>query len=773
MDRHSLEVIDYYRILEMLKDKCHTPMCREILSTFSPSSDFELIKDSIKETDEAKDFINNEGGLSFSSYQDMEDIIKKAKVRSILSGEELWKIKENLSLFEEIRREFEEKKLKYPYLYRTASKLKKFTDLRREIEKCIDEEGNVKDDASSELKSIRRRIRSLRQKIIEKLESLFTLSTYKNMISDHVITVRNGRYVIPIKRDFISYFPSIVQDTSGSGKTLFVEPQFIVQKNNELIELKGKEEQEVKKVLTALSNRVSDRIDDIETAVSIVGFLDFTFLKGRVSNEWDCVSPVFVERKKVKIEEGRHPLIDKERVVPISLEIGEKFRILIITGPNTGGKTVTLKTIGLFVALAQSGFHVPAKYFETGIFNEILADIGEEQSIEQSLSTFSSHMKHIVRILEKCDDKSLVLLDELGAGTDPEEGAAIAQAITEYLLKKKSIVAIATHYPRLKEFAYKVEEIENCSVGFDPKTLKPTYKLHIGIPGESHALTIATHLGIEKEVIEKAKEILGEEHLAKEVIINKMKRDQTIIEKNKLSIEETKKEIEEKKEELENLLNEIKEKRKEYLLNAKKEALKIIEDTRRRMEELLKNIPKERKVVLEEKKELEKEEEKIAEEIVSEERKIVIDWDEIEIGDLVWIEKFGKQGIVLNKDEEEKKVQIQIGTMRVILPFEDITRKITEVEEVPNKEGKVELPTPETLPMKIDLHGKTVDEALVKLDKYLDSASLAGFPFVYIHHGVGTGILRKAIHDFLKTNPHVQRYTTDPENGGVTIVYLK
>lgn len=773
MDRHSLEVIEYYKILEILKNKCYTPMCREILSAFSPSSDFDLIEDSLNETNEAKEFINTEGGLDFSSYIDIEDIIKKAKVRSVLSGEELNKIRNNLALFEGIKREIEDKKLKYPHLYRSASKLKNFSNLRKEIERCIDEEGSVKDDASSELKSVRKRIRSLRQKIIEKLESLFNLSTYKNIISDHVITVRNGRYVIPVRKDFISYFPSVVQDSSASGKTLFVEPQFIVQKNNELIDLKRREEEEVKKVLIALSNLVSDRIEDIETAVSIVGFLDFTFLKGRISNEWDCFPPVFVDKKKIRIEDGRHPLLDKESVVPISLEIGEDFRMLIITGPNTGGKTVTLKTIGLFVALAQSGFHIPARYFETGIFNEILADIGEEQSIEQSLSTFSSHMKYIVKILEMADENSLVLLDELGAGTDPEEGAAIAQAISEYLLNRRSIVAIATHYPRLKEFAYKVDGVENCSVGFDPDTLKPTYKLHIGVPGESHALTIATHLGINIGVIERAKEVLGEEHLAKEVIINKMKRDQNIIEKDKLTIEAMKKEIEKEKEELDRLLNEIKDRKKELILNANKEALKIVEDTRKRMEDLLKNIPKERKVIVEKKKELEKEEEKIAEEIISKEKKIVVNWDEIEVGDLVWIEKFGKQGIVLNKDEEEKRIQVQIGTMRVILPFHDITRKITEVEEIPNKEGKVEVPTPETLPMKIDLHGKTVDEALMKLDKYLDSASLAGFPFVYIHHGVGTGILRKAIHDFLKSNPHVQRYTKDPENGGVTIVYLK
>jgi DNA mismatch repair protein MutS2 len=595
------------------------------------------------------------------------------------------------------------------------------------------------------------------------------------MIAEQIVTVRNGRYVIPIKKEFLNYFPSVVQDTSGSGRTIFVEPQFIVPKNNELIELIGKEEEEIKRILTDLTVIVYENFEMIEKNLCTLGKLDFIFAKAHYALDLKSTKPTIINEKRIKIVNGRHPLL-KGEVVPISLEIGKDYRILIITGPNTGGKTVTLKTIGLFQALTQSGIHVPSDDYETYIFDNIFADIGEEQSIEQSLSTFSSHMKQIVNILNNATCESLILLDELGAGTDPEEGASLAQAITEYIYNLGSICAIATHYPRLKEYAYKTQGVENCSVGFDIETLKPTYKLFIGVPGESHALTIASSLGLKEEIINKARELLGEEHITKEFIINKMKTDQTAIEKDREIIEEEKKKIIKEREELELLLQELELKRKEYSILAKKEMQKILEETKKKMEEILESLPKERKEVLEKKKELEKEIEKINEEIEEEELgKEFVPFEEIEEGDLVFIDKFGKQGIVLKKDSEDKKVVIQIGTMRVVLPYTEITKKLNGNFEIDKekKEGEVLISQGEMPPMKIELHGKTVDEALSKLDKYLDSVALTSYPFIYIYHGVGSGILKRAIHEFLKNHPHVERFTLDPENVGVTIVFLK
>ncbi|MBC7194594.1 MAG: endonuclease MutS2 [Caldisericia bacterium] len=773
MDLHSLNVIEYFKIVEILKGYAYTSMGREIISSLFPSTNKEFIEKSLVETEEARRFLEYEGNLPFSSFEEIDEILKKAKVRSILNGKELNRLKIDLSLFNEIRDEIEKRKDKYPSLFSIAKEIKKDTRIYFEIDRCIDDEGNVKDDASSELKSIRRKIKDLRERIIEKLEDLFSLSVYRNMISEQIVTIRNGRYVIPIKKEYLNFFPSIVQDTSSSGRTVFVEPQFIVPKNNELIELISREEEEVKKILLELTILVYENFEMIEKNVKILGELDFIFAKGRYSSDTNSTKPVILNEKKINILEGRHPLL-KGYVVPISLSIGEKYRILIITGPNTGGKTVALKTIGLLQALTQSGLHVPANYYETYIFDNIFADIGEEQSIEQSLSTFSSHMKQIVNILNNATENSLILLDELGAGTDPEEGASLAQAITEYIYNLGSICAIATHYPRLKEYAYKSEGVENCSVGFDIETLKPTYKLFIGVPGESHALTIASSLGLKNEIIEKAKELLGEEHLTKEFIISKMKSDQCTIEKDKEIIEEEKKKIIKEREELEILLQELELKRKEYSLLAKMEMQKILEDTKRKMDELLSSLPKERKDIIEKKKEIEKEIEKINEEISEEETgKEFVPFEELEEGDLVFIDKFNKQGIVLKKDLEEKKVSVQIGTMRVILPFTEITRKLNGNFDLEKKEGEILLPEKELPPMKIELHGKTVDEALSKLDKYLDSVALASYPFIYIYHGVGSGILKRAIHEFLKNHPHVERFTLDPENVGVTIVFLK
>lgn len=773
MDLHSLNVIEYFKIVEILKGYAYTSMGREIISSLFPSTNKEFIEKSLVETEEARRFLENEGNLPFSSFEEIDEILKKAKVRSILYGKELNRLKIDLSLFNEIRDEIEKRKDKYPSLFSIAKEIKKDTRIYFEIDRCIDDEGNVKDDASPELKSIRRKIKDLRERIIEKLEDLFSLSVYRNMISEQIVTIRNGRYVIPIKKEYLNFFPSIVQDTSSSGRTVFVEPQFIVPKNNELIELISREEEEVKKILLELTILVYENFEMIEKNLKILGELDFIFAKGRYSSDTNSTKPVILNEKKINILEGRHPLL-KGYVVPISLSIGEKYRILIITGPNTGGKTVTLKTIGLFQALTQSGLHVPANYYETYIFDNIFADIGEEQSIEQSLSTFSSHMKQIVNILNNATENSLILLDELGAGTDPEEGASLAQAITEYIYNLGSICAIATHYPRLKEYAYKTEGVENCSVGFDIETLKPTYKLFIGVPGESHALTIASSLGLKNEIIEKAKELLGEEHLTKEFIISKMKSDQSAIEKDREIIEEEKKKIIKEREELEILLQELELKRKEYSLLAKREMQKILEDTKKKMDELLSSLPKERKEIIEKKKEIEKEIEKINEEISEEEiGKEFVPFEELEEGDLVFIDKFNKQGIVLKKDLEEKKVSVQIGTMRVILPFTEITRKLNGNFDLEKKEGEILLPEKELPPMKIELHGKTVDEALSKLDKYLDSVALASYPFIYIYHGVGSGILKRAIHEFLKNHPHVERFTLDPENVGVTIVFLK
>ncbi|MDI6860936.1 MAG: endonuclease MutS2 [Caldisericia bacterium] len=775
MDLHSLNKLEYFKIIEILKGYTYTSMGRDLISNLLPSNDPQVIEKSLTEVEEAKRFLENEGNLPFSSFEEIDDVLKKAKVRSILNGKELNRLKIDLILFNEIKDEIERKKEKYLNLFNLAKEIKKDTKVFYEIDRCIDEEGEVKDDASPELKSIRRRIKDLRERIVQKLEDLFSLSVYRNMIAEQIVTVRNGRYVIPIKKEFLNYFPSVVQDTSGSGRTIFVEPQFIVPKNNELIELIGKEEEEIKRILTDLTVIVYENFEMIEKNLCTLGKLDFIFAKAHYALDLKSTKPTIINEKRIKIVNGRHPLL-KGEVVPISLEIGKDYRILIITGPNTGGKTVTLKTIGLFQALTQSGIHVPSDDYETYIFDNIFADIGEEQSIEQSLSTFSSHMKQIVNILNNATCESLILLDELGAGTDPEEGASLAQAITEYIYNLGSICAIATHYPRLKEYAYKTQGVENCSVGFDIETLKPTYKLFIGVPGESHALTIASSLGLKEEIINKARELLGEEHITKEFIINKMKTDQTAIEKDREIIEEEKKKIIKEREELELLLQELELKRKEYSILAKKEMQKILEETKKKMEEILESLPKERKEVLEKKKELEKEIEKINEEIEEEELgKEFVPFEEIEEGDLVFIDKFGKQGIVLKKDSEDKKVVIQIGTMRVVLPYTEITKKLNGNFEIDKekKEGEVLISQGEMPPMKIELHGKTVDEALSKLDKYLDSVALTSYPFIYIYHGVGSGILKRAIHEFLKNHPHVERFTLDPENVGVTIVFLK
>ncbi len=787
MQEDTLKILNFDKIREELSKFCITENAKHIALSLVPYPNFDTALKKLKETTEARLFYEQYGTLPFTEFLGAESLFDRINVLSVLTGEELLKVASMLETFTEIKKFVSSKRDEFPLLFSILSGIGSFRDITNKIKDTIESDGTVSEKASPLLGIIRREIHTTYTRIQTILQHIIYSKTYEGIIQDQIITKRNGRYVIPIKQSGKNAFPCVIQDESSSRLTLFVEPLSVVNLNNKLVELVSKEKEETQRIILELEEEIRKKKDEIAKALSVIYNLDFIFAKAKFSIHTESTEPQLTPAKKINIVRGRHPFIPKDKVVPIDVSVGEDYYMLIITGPNTGGKTVTLKTIGLFTLMAESGLHIPAySDSEIGFFEKVFADIGDEQSIQQSLSTFSAHMKKIIEILNEADENSLVLIDELGAGTDPEEGSALGFAVLRALYEKRSVTVVSTHHSKLKEFPYEYTFAKNASVGFDTDTLKPTYHLYIGVPGESHAFVIAEKLGIPEDVLEIAKKELSEEHILAEQYLSKISEDQKHITASRDEIEKYKKEIEQLKKIYEEKINGIDVKKKKEIKKAYEQARKIVAETRSKMDSLLRELSNEiksQKRIQQMKANIEREvrkaKEKIDEETLPFENNEVLKMEDITEGDLVFVKSFKRQGIVIQKDENRGKVVIQMGSIRATLPLTDISKteikNTVKAEPSGSSQQRIEIPDVQ-VPMKLDLHGYTVEEAIDALDKYLDSAYLVGLPFVYIVHGKGSGALRNAIMEYLRKRAHVAHFRTGSMNEGglgVTIVYLK
>jgi len=662
--------------------------------------------------------------------------------------------------------------------------------IEEKISLSILSEDEIADGASSTLANIRRQIKVLQASIKDKLNDMTRSSKYQKFMQEAIVTMRGDRYVIPVKQEYRSEVPGLVHDASSSGATVFIEPMAVVEANNNIRQQKIKEQAEIERILQELSADVSEILTGLKSNVSILAKLDFIFAKAKLSVDYNCVRPLISAERGITIKKGRHPLIDPRVVVPIDLWIGKDFDTLVITGPNTGGKTVTLKTVGLFVLMTQAGLHVPAgDGTEIGIFEQVFADIGDEQSIEQSLSTFSSHMKNIVGILEKANDKSLVLFDELGAGTDPTEGAALAMSILEQLRQVNAITVATTHYSELKVYALSNDGIENGCCEFDVETLKPTYRLLIGVPGKSNAFAISRKLGLFESIIERAKEFLTQEDIEFEDMLMTIEKNRSETEKEKmkaqayrLEIEKLRSELEEQKSRLavqkEKMLREAREEARSILIEAKAEADSLISQLKRierEREEVVKSREAE-EVRLKLKGKLNNIEDSLAESLMP--RNVVVKPPRnLKPGDSVLIVNLNQKGTVAAPPDKDGEVLVQAGIMKINVHITNLKLVDEQKAEIQRTgSGKIGVSKASTISAEIDLRGQNLEEAVERVDKYLDDAVIAGLKEVTVIHGKGTGVLRSGIQRYLKSNSRVKSFrlgSFGEGESGVTIVELK
>ena len=783
---HKLELD---KIIQLLVKHCCSQRGKEIAAGLRPSANLQEVNIRLAETTQAKEVLRLYPNFSLGGIRDIRSALSRAQAGGIIEPQEFLAIFDTLGASKRIKNFFEGEGRKYELLAAYAQNLCVLPNLEQKIKKAITSEGEVSDNASEELARIRRQLRSLQGKAREKLESIIRSPEMQKYLQDPIITIRNDRYVVPVKLEYRHQVPGLVHDQSGSGATLFIEPLAVVELANEVQRCEAMERAEVLRVLRRLTGLVQEKDEEISLALQALGELDFIFARAKLSFELDCGPPVMNEKGYINIIQGRHPLI-KGRVVPITISLGRDFDTLVITGPNTGGKTVTLKTVGLFTLMAQSGLHVPAQVgTELCVFRRVYADIGDEQSIEQSLSTFSSHMTNIVNILENVDAQTLVLLDELGAGTDPAEGAALAMAILEHLIKVGAKTIATTHYSELKSFAYNHERVENASVEFDLETLQPTYRLLIGVPGKSNAFAISMRLGLKRQLVERARNFLSKEELRLADLIADLETNQLLSEKDRQDAARLKKLAEAKLVQLEKREREFKEKSQKLIQNAQEEALEIVSRARRESEALLKEVretlkkaPRETQEDLQNLRNRLREREASLQDEVYRETEVdegMIPRD-LEPGDLVLIKRLNQKAQVLEKPKnEEEEVLVQAGIMKLNVKLKDL-RKLEEKSPVQKEDrtgvGRIVSGKTRDIKSELDLRGLTVDEALPEAEKYLDDAYLAGLSQAYIIHGKGTGALRSAIKDLV--NNH--RFVASSRSGGyyegghgVTVVEFK
>ncbi len=792
MNEKALKTLEYIKIIDKLASFAGTRHGKELCTHLLPNCDLNVIKKLQSETTDALTRILRRGSVPFNGIHDIRPSIMRLKVGSTLGAIELLHISSDLDATLRLKayggytgKDNEEQAEDSLTEYFVG--LEPLTPLNNEIKRCIISEEEIADDASPALKSIRRSIHHANDRIHSELSSILNAS--RTMLQDNIITMRNGRYCLPVRAEFKSQFQGMIHDQSSTGSTLFVEPMAIVRLNNELKELSIKEQEEIEKILADLSLQAAEYSESLEYDFHTLSELDFIFSRAMLSKQMKGSEPVFNNKGMIHIKKGRHPLIDSKKVVPIDIMLGKDFSLLIITGPNTGGKTVSLKTVGLLTLMGQAGLHIPAfDGSELTVFEEVYADIGDEQSIEQSLSTFSSHMTNIVTILNKADEKSLVLFDELGAGTDPTEGAALAMSILSTLHKRKIRTMATTHYSELKVYALSTEGVSNACCEFDVETLRPTYRLLIGIPGKSNAFAISSKLGLPDYIIEDAKDNIGKQDKSFEDLISDLEASRITIEKEQNEISRYKKEIEELKKNLARKNESLDASRERLLKEAKEQAGAILEEAKEFADQSIRkynkwiqgggNI-----------KDMENERNSLREKLSRNDTSPLknkqqqgknLSAKELRIGDSVFVIKMGLKGTVSTLPNAKGDLFVQMGILRSQVNLKDIEKLEEEEIVAPGYQktqgGKIKMSKSFSIHPEVNLIGKTVDEALSELDKYLDDAYLAHLPQVTVIHGRGTGALKNAVHSHLKKLKYVKSYRVGgfgEGDHGVTIVEFK
>ncbi len=782
MNERAQRVLEYNKILEMLEANALTDGGKELCRQLQPENDLKAVTHAQAETEEAVVLLSRLGGNPLTAFSNVNDALSLAEKGAVLSPGRLLQVAEVLRAARNARAQLVTEQENTPLLTAEASQLRPNQNLERDITDAILSEEEIADHASALLLDIRRHIARANDRIREKLNSMAHGSAFSKYLQENIVTVRNGRYVLPVRAEYRSNVPGIVQDQSSTGATLFIEPLAVVELSNDIREWQAKEKQEIERILAALSAEVGQDADGISRNIAILTHLDFCFAKGILARQMRAVSPTLNDRGYLRFVRVRHPLIDPDKVVPLSLELGETYTSLIITGPNTGGKTVTLKSIGLISLMAQAGLQVPAELgTEIAVFHNIFADIGDEQSIEQSLSTFSSHMTNIVTILSEMTDKDLVLFDELGAGTDPTEGAALAQSILHFLLERQIRTVATTHYSELKAYAMTTPNAENASMEFDVTSLRPTYRLSIGVPGKSNAFEISRRLGLSEELIENAKDLLSHESIRFEDVIASAEYHQQVAERERQLAEEARKETVRLRNEAEKLYRETEEKRRAANTKAKEEARRIVENARREAQEVLselKRLKAENKAQAQQlNTKLEKTLDNLSEGLKSAEPPLVRKNQRPLIkGDIVQILTLNTKGTILKEADEKGEVLVQAGIIKCKLPVEQLV-----LEDTPAEKKKTQVHTHQdskhsVVPLQVDVRGMTLEEAIETVDRYLDQVVMAGYHEVTIVHGKGTGILRAGIHQHLKKHRFIKSYRLGQYGegeDGVTLVTLK
>lgn len=780
-----LKTLEFNKIINKFADFASTLNGRELCENLVPDFDYYSINNNLNETNEAVSAILRYGTPSFSSIHDMRTTIKRAKINSVLSMEELLNIADTLKGSRLLKQYFKQFEISSPLLEEKANVLYTDTNIENEIYHAIDNSDHMSDHASSELFKIRTQIKQQENAVKEKLNSIIRGNSYSKYLQENLVTIRNGRFVIPVKQEHRQDVPGLVHDSSATGSTLFIEPMAVVEANNKIHELYTKEAAEIDRILTELSLKITSIADELSFLMLNISRLDFYFAKAKFAIDMNAFMPKLNENGYINLKQARHPLIDKNKVVPIDIYIGEEFKTLVITGPNTGGKTVTLKTVGLLTLMAYSGLFIPCmENSNIAIFDKIFADIGDEQSIEQNLSTFSAHMTNIIKITKEITPNSLVLLDELGSGTDPIEGSALAISILEYLHKKGVRSISSTHYSELKTYALTTDGVKNASCEFDVETLKPTYKVTIGLPGKSNAFAIAKRLGLSDEILSDAKSFIAHEQVKFEDVISELQKDKQIIAKEKeetarklSEITALRKELKESKEKLEIYKAKI-------LENARAEATDILISAEETAKESIKEIKEAKKLNgVKMNQKLDNAKSKIKKQLSKTYKKEIIDDSDfkpfdLKIGMNVYIPSLNQEASILSLPDNDGNLFIQAGIIKSKINVKKLRPSqknnaptINNVKISVNAKMKSH-----EIGTEISLRHMHVDEALYELDKYINDALIANLTTIRIVHGKGEGILRKAVHEYLKNHPNVKSYRLGKYGEGdfgVTIAELK
>ncbi|MCC3647437.1 MULTISPECIES: endonuclease MutS2 [Cytobacillus] len=785
MQERVLKILEFNKVKEQLLEHVSSSLGRKKALNILPSTDYEEVIRRQEETDEAVTVLRIKGNVPLGGIFDIRPHVKRAVIGGMLSPQELNQISSTIHASRQMKRfieEFAEEESSLPILLGYTDKIIVLADLETSIRNAVDDNGEVLDSASETLRSLRNQLRTKESRVRERLESMIRSSSAQKMLSDAIITIRNDRFVIPVKQEYRGHYGGIIHDQSSSGQTLFIEPASIVQLNNELQGIRVKEQQEIERILIALSGQTAENSSELETIVDVLGEVDFTFAKARYSKRIKASKPKINNQGKISLFKARHPLIPIDEVVANDIKLGDDYSTIVITGPNTGGKTVTLKTVGLCTLMAQAGLQIPAlDGSETAVFGNVYADIGDEQSIEQSLSTFSSHMVNIVDILNQVDFNSLVLFDELGAGTDPQEGAALAISILDEVYKRGARVIATTHYPELKAYGYNREGVINASVEFDIETLSPTYKLLIGVPGRSNAFEISKRLGLNDQVIETARSYIGTDTNQVENMIASLEESRRQAEADMEEANDFLKSAEKLHKDLQKQMAEFYEQKDAMHEKAAEKAGDIVEKAKAEAEEIIRDLRKMRMEKHAEVKEHELIEAKkrlsdAAPQMSTAKNKLKPKNTKhvFEAGDEVKVLSFGQKGHLLEK-VSENEWQVQIGILKMKVAEKDLeyikSPKPVETKPVATVKGR-----DFHVSLELDLRGERYENALLRVEKYLDDALLAGYPRVSIIHGKGTGALRQGVQEYLRNHRSVKkiRFGEAGEGGtGVTIVEFK